>query len=86
MSYIISGRMAIHIMKIEDFHINELSDCMTIYIVKVTDYLNRKLEVINVRYYIADLHFFHEALNQKMDCRGYEELYVAKMESKGSTK
>lgn len=25
-----------------------------------------------MRYYIADLHFFHEALNSKMDCRGFE--------------
>ncbi|MCD8037695.1 MAG: metallophosphoesterase family protein [Lachnospiraceae bacterium] len=24
-----------------------------------------------MRYYIADLHFFHAALNQKMDCRGF---------------
>lgn len=24
-----------------------------------------------MRYYIADLHFFHEGLNQKMDCRGF---------------
>ncbi len=24
-----------------------------------------------MRYYIADLHFFHEALNRKMDCRGF---------------
>lgn len=24
-----------------------------------------------MRYYIADLHFFHEAMNRKMDCRGF---------------
>ncbi len=24
-----------------------------------------------MRYYIADLHFFHEALNENMDCRGF---------------
>ncbi len=24
-----------------------------------------------MRYYIADLHFFHEGLNDKMDCRGF---------------
>ena len=26
-----------------------------------------------VRYYISDLHFFHEALNTKMDCRGFDD-------------
>ena len=26
----------------------------------------------SVRYYIADLHFYHENLNQHMDCRGFE--------------
>ncbi len=26
-----------------------------------------------MRYYISDLHFFHEALNTKMDCRGFED-------------
>lgn len=25
-----------------------------------------------MRYYIADLHFFHENMNTKMDCRGFE--------------
>ncbi len=25
-----------------------------------------------MRYYIADTHFFHEALNTRMDCRGFE--------------
>lgn len=25
-----------------------------------------------MRYYIADLHFFHESLNTKMDCRGFK--------------
>ena len=25
-----------------------------------------------MRYYIADLHFFHEAMNREMDCRGFE--------------
>ncbi len=25
----------------------------------------------HMRYYIADLHFFHEGLNDKMDCRGF---------------
>ncbi len=25
-----------------------------------------------MRYYISDLHFFHENLNQRMDCRGFE--------------
>lgn len=25
-----------------------------------------------MRYYIADCHFFHGALNEKMDCRGFE--------------
>ena len=24
-----------------------------------------------MRYYISDLHFYHEAINQKMDCRGF---------------
>ena len=24
-----------------------------------------------MRYYIADLHFFHENMNTKMDCRGF---------------
>ena len=24
-----------------------------------------------MRYYIADLHFFHDALNRQMDCRGF---------------
>ena len=23
------------------------------------------------RYYIADLHFYHEAMNERMDCRGF---------------
>ena len=27
-----------------------------------------------MRYYIADLHFFHENLNTKMDCRGFENV------------
>jgi Predicted phosphoesterase or phosphohydrolase len=27
-----------------------------------------------VRYYIADLHFFHAAQNQQMDCRGFANL------------
>ena len=27
-----------------------------------------------MRYYIADLHFFHEALNRKMDCRGFADV------------
>ena len=27
-----------------------------------------------MRYYIADLHFYHEALNQKMDCRGFDDV------------
>ena len=26
-----------------------------------------------MRYYIADLHFFHEALNDHMDCRGFAD-------------
>jgi len=26
----------------------------------------------SLRYYIADLHFFHDALNTKMDCRGFQ--------------
>ena len=25
-----------------------------------------------MRYYIADLHFCHENLNTRMDCRGFE--------------
>lgn len=25
-----------------------------------------------MRYYISDLHFFHENLNQRLDCRGFE--------------
>ena len=28
-----------------------------------------------MRYYIADLHFFHEAMNTHMDKRGFEEVY-----------
>lgn len=28
-----------------------------------------------MRYYIADLHFFHEKLNQHMDKRGFEDVY-----------
>lgn len=27
-----------------------------------------------MRYYIADLHFFHEAMNREMDCRGFENV------------
>ena len=27
-----------------------------------------------MRYYIADLHFFHEKLNTKMDCRGFASM------------
>ena len=27
-----------------------------------------------LRYYIADLHFFHRALNDKMDVRGFEDV------------
>ena len=27
-----------------------------------------------MRYYIADCHFFHKALNTKMDCRGFENV------------
>ena len=27
-----------------------------------------------MRYYIADLHFYHENLNTKMDCRGFENV------------
>lgn len=27
-----------------------------------------------MRYYIADLHFFHEAMNDKMDCRGFSDV------------
>ena len=27
-----------------------------------------------MRYYIADLHFFHAAQNQQMDCRGFANL------------
>lgn len=30
-----------------------------------------KQEVIILRYYIADLHFFHAGMNTKMDCRGF---------------
>lgn len=26
-----------------------------------------------MRYYIADLHFFHDAINEKMDCRGFAD-------------
>ena len=26
-----------------------------------------------MRYYIADLHFFHDALNRQMDCRGFAD-------------
>lgn len=26
-----------------------------------------------MRYYIADLHFYHDALNQRMDCRGFRD-------------
>lgn len=26
-----------------------------------------------MRYYIADLHFFHAAMNSKMDCRGFAD-------------
>lgn len=29
-----------------------------------------------MRYYIADTHFFHEALNTKMDCRGFENAHA----------
>lgn len=25
-----------------------------------------------MRYYISDLHFFHESLNERMDCRGFD--------------
>ena len=28
-----------------------------------------------MRYYIADTHFFHKALNTKMDCRGFADVY-----------
>lgn len=28
-----------------------------------------------MRYYIADTHFFHKALNTKMDCRGFADAY-----------
>lgn len=28
----------------------------------------------DLRYYIADLHFFHEAMNNSMDCRGFASL------------
>lgn len=27
-----------------------------------------------MRYYIADLHFFHAGMNTKMDCRGFESV------------
>ena len=27
-----------------------------------------------MRYYIADIHFFHDDLNKKMDCRGFENV------------
>lgn len=27
-----------------------------------------------MRYYIADCHFFHETMNQRMDCRGFESV------------
>lgn len=27
-----------------------------------------------MRYYIADLHFFHAAMNSKMDCRGFADV------------
>ena len=27
-----------------------------------------------MRYYIADLHFFHAAMNSKMDCRGFADI------------
>lgn len=33
-----------------------------------------KRKVINLRYYIADLHFFHAGMNTKMDCRGFENV------------
>ena len=26
-----------------------------------------------MRYYISDLHFYHESLNQRMDCRGFAD-------------
>ena len=26
-----------------------------------------------MRYYISDLHFFHENLNTQMDCRGFKD-------------
>ena len=26
-----------------------------------------------MRYYIADLHFYHEAINSRMDCRGFAD-------------
>ena len=26
-----------------------------------------------MRYYISDLHFFHESLNTQMDCRGFKD-------------
>ncbi len=29
-----------------------------------------------MRYYIADLHFFHEAVNHHMDCRGFDSAAV----------
>ena len=31
------------------------------------------MEAAELRYYIADLHFFHEALNDHMDCRGFAD-------------
>jgi len=38
---------------------------------KLTNYtfLGRK---VLMRYYISDLHFYHESLLTKMDCRGFE--------------
>ncbi|MDO4617289.1 MAG: metallophosphoesterase family protein [Lachnospiraceae bacterium] len=27
-----------------------------------------------MRYYISDLHYFHEGLNERMDCRGFQDL------------
>ncbi|MDO4672913.1 MAG: metallophosphoesterase, partial [Porphyromonadaceae bacterium] len=29
-----------------------------------------------MRYFIADSHFFHKALNEKMDKRGFEDVYA----------
>lgn len=43
-----------------------------------------------MRYYIADLHFFHANMNTKMDRRGFadveemNEYMIQKMERKGS--